>query len=274
VRRKEFVSRMGELIFQQQAGFWSERGGERITGSFPIPIATVEQYFERGVSRIWDVGCGNGRKTFDLKRAGFDVFGIDINEEAFAEARACGEQEFGRVLFSRLDIAVDISDDLRKRPPILDGFLFQAVLTNLLSFGVARAAKNAEALLKPGGVVIASDFLRNDQDCSIPFGREREYWATRYRRDAEVTFDEGTIVVFKDSLKDPFAGMEDKAYFLDTWELLASKWGHMIDHYAKHWTLDEIRGMFPGLTLDACQIVPAQTKRHLVTGVIAVWRKT
>ncbi len=270
--RKEFCSRMAERVGRWQKSFWLERPAGKITGSFPIPIEYIERYFAKGTNCIWDIGCGDGGKTLALRRAGFNIFGTDINESGFEENQAQSLREFGRPIFFGLDASVDTSDVDLKYDPFLDGALLQAVLTDLLPFGARNAARNIAAWLKPGGVVVASDFIRNDQVYSLLPDCEREAWAIRYQRDAQVTFDEGTFLVLKDKVKDALTAYSGRD-FIDEWDLLASEWDRLIDHFSKHWTLDELRELFPGLALADYQTVAARTKRRRVTGVIAVWKK-
>jgi D-alanine-D-alanine ligase len=44
-------------------------------------------------SRILDLGCGPGRYVIELAKSGFDVLGIDINEEYVALAKKISERE-------------------------------------------------------------------------------------------------------------------------------------------------------------------------------------
>jgi ubiquinone/menaquinone biosynthesis C-methylase UbiE len=53
-----------------------------------VEIATIRELVDpRGLS-IVDVGCGQGRMTFELSRAGARVFGFDPDEESIDRARA------------------------------------------------------------------------------------------------------------------------------------------------------------------------------------------
>ena len=266
--------RMGIAVARHQKELWDERSETSVIGSFPVPIEVVKRYITPGTSRVLDAGCGTGWKTLKLCRLGYDVIGWDLNEEGFQRAQHQGLQEFGLHLFSRLNIGFRLAQELHGGGFYhhFDAVLFQAVLTDLLPYGVHIAAKNLQELIKPGGVIIASDFLRNDLAFSLLPESGRQLWAERYKRDAHFTGNRGTIVVLKNAFKElidvhGISSVQEFFALLEETQLLA------IDHYAKHWTLEEFEHLFPGFVLEEQSVVFAGTKRHTVTGVIAVWRK-
>jgi ubiquinone/menaquinone biosynthesis C-methylase UbiE len=54
-----------------------------------VEIATVRDLVDPGGLRVVDVGCGEGRMTFELARAGAAwVLAFDADEESIARARA------------------------------------------------------------------------------------------------------------------------------------------------------------------------------------------
>ena len=53
-----------------------------------VEIATIRELLDPGGLEVVDVGCGDGRMTFELARAGARVFGFDPDDEVIARARA------------------------------------------------------------------------------------------------------------------------------------------------------------------------------------------
>jgi 2-polyprenyl-3-methyl-5-hydroxy-6-metoxy-1,4-benzoquinol methylase len=266
--------RMEISIARHQKQLWDERSESTVTGSFPIPLEIIKRYVSHEKSRVLDAGCGSGWKTLELRRLGFDIIGWDLNEEGFQRAQQQGLHEFNLHLFSRLNISFRLAQELHGGGfyRYFDAVLFQAVLTDLLPYGVHNAEKNLREIVKPGGVVIASDFLRNDLAYSLLPESCRQLWAERYSRDAFYTGNYGTIVV----LKNAFKGLIDVrgiSSIQEFFALLEETHLRAIDHYAKHWTLEELQTLFSGFTLEEHTFVLASTKRHTITGVIAVWRK-
>jgi SAM-dependent methyltransferase len=65
---------------------------ESRSGFWPSEEALIERYFKPG-SRVLDLGCGAGRTTLPLIRAGFEVIGIDISEAMITAARNLASEQ-------------------------------------------------------------------------------------------------------------------------------------------------------------------------------------
>jgi trans-2,3-dihydro-3-hydroxyanthranilate isomerase len=94
-------------------------------------------------ARVLDAGCGRGELSAALRDRGYDVTGIDVDPQAVAVAQAAGAPV----------IKADITE-YRDRP-------FDAVLFSLSLHHVDRldaAVARTEALLEPGGILIADEF--------------------------------------------------------------------------------------------------------------------
>jgi 2-polyprenyl-3-methyl-5-hydroxy-6-metoxy-1,4-benzoquinol methylase len=61
-----------------------------------VEIATIRELVELEGKSAVDVGCGDGRLSFELARHGARVYGIDPDEESIADARAETPRELRR----------------------------------------------------------------------------------------------------------------------------------------------------------------------------------
>ena len=71
-----------------------------------VEIATIRELVELDGRRVVDVGCGDGRISFELARHGAQVLGLDPDEESVAQARDDTPAELRRrVCFDVVDAA-------------------------------------------------------------------------------------------------------------------------------------------------------------------------
>lgn len=61
-----------------------------------VEIGTIRELVDANGLDVVDVGCGEGRLSFELAREGARVFGIDPDEESIARARSETPQELRR----------------------------------------------------------------------------------------------------------------------------------------------------------------------------------
>ena len=118
-----------------------------------------------GAGRVLDAGCGTGRVAVELARRGFDVAGVDVDDEMISGARAKAPE----LAWHQLDLA---SFDL--------GETFDAVVMagNVLLFTApgteAAVVARCAVHLSAGGALVAGFQLRGsgyglnqyDADCS------------------------------------------------------------------------------------------------------------
>lgn len=118
------------------------RESELLEGAF-------KKYAGREVQCILDLGCGTGNHAFALAARGYEVLGLDLNEEFIALARDKARRRRGRASFEAGDMRVLPSD----KP-------FDAIISMFGAFDHV-AKKDAPAtlrqfpdLLEPGGLLL------------------------------------------------------------------------------------------------------------------------
>jgi ubiquinone/menaquinone biosynthesis C-methylase UbiE len=88
------------LRFQEEAvkAQWDKRYREERRYREEPAVDPVPEFFEKYKEelkggKILDLGCGNGRNLRYIARQGFEIYGIDISEEALVQLRETLEQE-------------------------------------------------------------------------------------------------------------------------------------------------------------------------------------
>jgi ubiquinone/menaquinone biosynthesis C-methylase UbiE len=61
-----------------------------------VEIATVRELVDLHESRVVEIGCGDGRMTFDCARAGASLLAFDPDEESIRQARAATPRHLKR----------------------------------------------------------------------------------------------------------------------------------------------------------------------------------
>lgn len=118
----------------------------------PYDIAPIVSAVPRG-ARVLDAGCGSGKMTIPLARAGYRIVGLDLVREGLQEMR-------GR------DGCIDlVTGDVRNLP--FDDGTFAAVicydvLQHLLEPERVRAAEEIKRVLAQGGVAFLEAFGLGD----------------------------------------------------------------------------------------------------------------
>jgi len=149
--------------------------------------AVVERHFRAGPTV--DVGCGSGRDTAWLARAGFDVLGVDASAGLLAEAR----RRHPGVRFER-----DALPALASLPA--GGFanvLCETVIMHLTAPAVPAAVRRLAGLLAPGGALYLSWRVTEGADLRDGAGRLYAAFEVRAVRDAlsgtEIELDERRV---------------------------------------------------------------------------------
>jgi SAM-dependent methyltransferase len=109
----------------------------------PPQRAFLAEHLPAPPARVLDAGCGRGELTAALRARGYDVTGIDIDPQAVAVGQIAG--------------APVIEADITKyRDHPFDAVIFSLSLHHVDSLDAALA--RAEALLEPGGILLADEF--------------------------------------------------------------------------------------------------------------------
>lgn len=155
-----------------------ENGGHRI---HPLPVdsaewwalgeiqaAQVDEYAEAG-DLVIDFGCGYGRLSIPLKRAGYDVLAVDASQAMIDGLAARAEADGLQIdaLLSDGSELLDIVDHaIGHRAAVV---ISRAVLIHHDYAGVERLVTQLASVLRPGGILIA-DWPTSENP------RERTHW--------------------------------------------------------------------------------------------------
>jgi SAM-dependent methyltransferase len=96
---------------------------------------------------VLDVGCGFGRWSMTLARAGFRVLAVDVSSEA---VRAVREQARSEGL--TIGTAVCAAQELSRLGVHVDAIVCNSVLDHMRPSDAARAAGSMAQVLRPGGL--------------------------------------------------------------------------------------------------------------------------
>jgi len=124
-----------------------------------LPFAAAEIVIEAGrPGAVLDVGCGSGRLTVELARAGAAVTGIDTSQARLADAQERTAQASVELRLLRAD--------MNDRLPFEDD-TFDAVVSRL-ALMVARdpvaTLRESARVLRPGGVVVTAVWAAVEQN--------------------------------------------------------------------------------------------------------------
>lgn len=125
---------------------------------------------------VLDLGCGNGRIAKIARDRGYEAYGVDVNADAIAAAGS--DPELKHISFSVQDAAwTNFADGF------FDAIIMQAVLGSMERDARILVLREAYRIAKEGGVISLAEF-------GMRTGRDE-----RYRTDAEITGEYGTMIV-------------------------------------------------------------------------------
>jgi SAM-dependent methyltransferase len=150
-----------------QSGYWDRVAHEK-RFSHPLQFDWLAEHLKNPLARILDYGCGYGRTLGQLYQVNYqNAVGTDFSEAMLRRA----QREVPNSILVRND-----GKNLPIKSGTIDAVLLFAVLTCIPNDSDQQVlVREVERVLRPGGLLYASDLLVNDD----PRNRER------YERDAE-----------------------------------------------------------------------------------------
>ena len=134
--------RVWEEAYQRRGQLWS--------GAVP-PLPALPRH-----ARVLELGCGNGKTFFALLQKGWDAVALDFSKTAVKTARSH---------ITNVDSADCILADARSipfRPASFDAVFAWHILGHMMEPDRARVARQIGRILKPGGLVLFSEFSCDD----------------------------------------------------------------------------------------------------------------
>jgi len=104
---------------------------------------------ERRVKNILDLGCGSAKHIAYLAKQGFNLYGIDISEEAI---------KIGRKMLKENKLEADLKvGSMHEKLPYKSGFFDALISLRVLNHGetgqIDETIREIERILKPGGII-------------------------------------------------------------------------------------------------------------------------
>ncbi len=198
--------------------YWKTVSASQIIGENSIPSAEFFGNVSHG-STVLDIGCGNGAMAEFVSKKGFNVVGLDINEEAISKNR------------KRKTNVQFVVGDITKRLPFergtFDAVLLSFVLVNIISMKEReKLASEITRILKPRGIVWLNEALVSKD------------YEERYSFSKPFLENNHDFFVFKKGiLASSFKKKED----ID----VAVKEGHIV-RLSHHFTIEELKKIFRG----------------------------
>jgi len=156
---------------------WKEFDGKKVVASSQFSGKIFE--FLPPAGNILDLGCGNGRISKLIQDEGYQVWGMDINEDAITVAK----NDPG---LSGIEFSVQDATATNYMNNFFDGVVEQAVLACMEKTDRIKTFKEAHRILKTGGIFSIAEF-------GIKPNREEKYEA-----DALIAGEYGTMIVRKE----------------------------------------------------------------------------
>ena len=185
--------------------------GERKPYIIPLPAKLIRFIQGKPTKTVLEIGCGYGRACFFLHEHGLEVVGVDLDP---VQVRLALEEVKKRKIRQGMSLVVNDARDLCFSDCSFDVVTMLGVLTLVPKSGRPRIMNEVDRVLRPSGYVFVEEFGRT---------WENPVYRKRYRDDAKVTGDLGTVTVRDES--------------------------GMILHFGHHFTRQEIRSLLKDFSI-------------------------
>jgi SAM-dependent methyltransferase len=147
-------------------------------GAIEPEIPKLAKLLKRdGFTRILDLGCGTGRHTLSLARAGFKVYGFDISADAIAKTH-------GALLKENLQATLRVWD-MHKPLPYRNAFFDAVISTRVIHHNflvdIRRLVKEIDRVLRKNGYLFLQIGSYSPEYRRKTVGRDREFDETETR---------------------------------------------------------------------------------------------
>src|SRR6266849_4890885 len=142
---------------------WREERWAETSPPLPVVVDFAEDLKREGAKRVLDLGCGAGRHSILLGKAGFQVVSLDLSETALKTLE-------GRLKTVSLDNITLVKQDMRELP-FVDGYFDAVICTNVLHHGklveIKRAIREVHRVMRGGSsafivALSTADFRRGN----------------------------------------------------------------------------------------------------------------
>jgi ubiquinone/menaquinone biosynthesis C-methylase UbiE len=185
--------------------------GERKPYTIPLPAKLIKFIQGKPTKIVLEIGCGYGRACLFLHEHGLNAVGVDSDR---AEIRLASEDTKRRKIRQGITLVVNDARDLCFPDSSFDAVTMLGVLTLVPKSARPRIMNEVDRILRPSGYVFVEEFGRT---------WENPVYKKRYRDDAKVTGEMGTVTVRDES--------------------------GMILHFGHHFTRQEIRSLLKGFRI-------------------------
>jgi ubiquinone/menaquinone biosynthesis C-methylase UbiE len=142
---------------------WREERWAEISPPLPAVVDFAEDLKREGAKRVLDLGCGAGRHSILLAKAGFQVVALDISETALKTLEA-------RLKTASIDNATLVRHEMGELP-FTDDYFDGVICTNVLHHGkfvqIKQATGEVHRVMKKGAsafivALSAADFRKGN----------------------------------------------------------------------------------------------------------------
>ncbi|MBC7085501.1 MAG: class I SAM-dependent methyltransferase [Methanomethylovorans sp.] len=183
IRRHYLLSNVLISLFMYIHHYWSHTKAKNIPST--VKLRSVFYEYALNCNRVLDIGCACGEVCSQLASAGFDVIGVDVNQEALKHAFLSSKEQL--YVKSPYYLKAD-AEDLPFANQTFDIAIMQAFLTTIpTKDSRTKIMREAWRVLKQGGYLYLADF---GQTWHSKIYRER------YINDLSITKEEGSIIAY------------------------------------------------------------------------------